>query len=239
MATFVLVHGAWHGGWCWSRVAGALRAAGHEVHSPTLTGLGERAHLGGPAIDLDTHIADVCGVFEAEEIGRAVLCGHSYGGMVITGAADRLAARIGAIVYLDAVIPEDGQSMFDIQGPERIRMFREAAAKSEGGWGVAPMPAEYFGVMDPADAAWVDRRCTPQPIATYDQRLSLTGAGAAIPRKIYIRAEKHPNSRFGPYAEMTRNDPAWEYHGIAAGHDVMVDKPDELTAILLGAATGL
>ncbi len=235
MTTYVLVHGAWHGGWCWTRVAKLLRDAGHEVHTPTLTGLGEKAHLLSRDIDLGTHIADICGVFEAEEITDAVLCGHSYGGMVITGAADRIADRIATIVYLDAFIPTDGQSLLDIQGPERRKLFLEQAAKSEDG-GVAPMSASYFSVMDPEDAAWIDRRCVPQPINTYDYRLRLTGAGDAIRRKIYILAEGHINSRFGPYAEQTRADPAWEYHGVAAGHDVMVDMPEELTEILLGAA---
>jgi pimeloyl-ACP methyl ester carboxylesterase len=233
MTTYVLVHGAWHGGWCWRRVADRLRAAGHRVFTPTLTGLGDRAHLGSPDIDLDTHIEDVCAVFEAEEIEHAVLCGHSYGGMVITGVADRIADRITAIVYLDAFIPEDGQSLFDIQGPERVKKFRAQAGE---GWRVAPMPAEYFGVMTAADVAWVDRRCVPQSIATYEQPVRRGGADAAIARKIYIFAEKHPNSRFGPYAEQTRNDPDWEFHAIAAGHDVMVDTPDELSEILLGAA---
>lgn len=235
MATYVLVHGAWHGGWCWKRVAKLLRDAGHEVHTPTLTGLGEKAHLLSRDIDLETHIADICGVFEAEEITDAVLCGHSYGGMVITGAADRLADRISTIVYLDAFIPRNGQSLLDIQGPDRQKLFREQAAKSSDG-GVAPMSASYFSVMDPEDAAWVDRRCVNQPINTYDQKVQLTGAGDAIPRKVYILAEGHINSRFGPYAEQTRDDPAWEYHGLPAGHDVMVDMPEELTEILLGAA---
>ena len=236
MTTYILVHGAWHGGWCWTRVARRLREAGHEVFTPTMTGLGDRAHLGGPGIDLDAHIADICAVFETEEIERAVLCGHSYAGMVVTGVADRLANRISALVYLDAFIPEHGQSLFDIQGPERADLFRDMAAKSGDGWGIAPVSAEYFGVMTPEDAAWVDRRCTPQPIATYEQPVRRGGADAAIPRKLYIRADKHPNSRFGPIAEKVRNDPGWEYHGIAAGHDVMVDKPDDLSKILLGAA---
>ena len=236
MTTYILVHGAWHGGWCWTRVARRLREAGHEVFTPTMTGLGDRAHLGGSGIDLDAHIADICAVFETEEIERAVLCGHSYAGMVVTGVADRLANRISALVYLDAFIPEDGQSLFDIQGPARADLFRDMAAKSGDGWGIAPVSAEYFGVMTPEDAAWVDRRCTPQPIATYEQPVRRGGADAAIPRKLYILADKHPNSRFGPIAEKLRNDPGWEYHGIAAGHDVMVDKPDDLTKILLGAA---
>jgi pimeloyl-ACP methyl ester carboxylesterase len=236
MTTYVLVHGAWHGGWCWRRVADRLRKAGHKVFTPTMTGLGDRAHLNSPDIDLNTHIQDICAVFEAEEIDRAVLCGHSYGGMVITGVADRLADRIRAIVYLDAFIPEDGQSLFDIQGPERVKMFHDLADQSGDGWRVPPVSAEYFAVKTPEDAAWVDRRCVAQSIATYETPVRRGGADQAIPRKIYIRAESYPNSNFGPFAERTKGDPGWEYHGVASGHDIMVDKPDELTEILLGAA---
>jgi len=113
-STYVLVHGAWHGGWCWKKVAPALRAAGHVVYTPTLTGLGERAHLANPAIDLATHVADVVNLLEAEELDKVVLVGHSYGGMVVTGVADRAADRIGRLVYLDAANPKDGQSLVDV-----------------------------------------------------------------------------------------------------------------------------
>ena len=119
MANFVLVHGAWHGGWCWVRVARILRDAGHEVFTPTLTGLGERVHLASADISLDTHVADVLGVLESEELEDVVLCGHSYGGMVVTGVAAQAAKRIDTLVYLDAFVPEDGQSVFELMGPER------------------------------------------------------------------------------------------------------------------------
>ena len=149
MVTFVLVHGAWHGGWCWTRVARKLRAAGHEVHTPTLTGLGERAHLLTRDVDLDTHIADILGLFEAEEIEDAVLCGHSYAGMVITDVADRIADRLRAIVYLDAFVPDHGQSLFDLYGEDRTADARALAASDGDGWRMPPRPAAYFGKTRP------------------------------------------------------------------------------------------
>lgn len=236
MATFVLVHGAWHGGWCWRRVADRLRSQGHRVFTPTLTGLGERVHLARPDTDLSTHIADVTDVIEAEELTDIVLCGHSYGGMVVTGVADRLAPAIGSLVFLDAFMPEAGQSMFDIQGAERERLVRARAAEAGDGWRIPAFSAEWFCVGDPADAAWVDRRMTPQPLGCYAERLTLSGAWRSIPRLTYIYAAGYTNSLFGPFAERCKADPAWRYREVPCGHDVMIDLPDELTALLGEAA---
>lgn len=233
MATYVLVHGAWHGGWCWARVARRLRAAGHEVFTPTLTGLGERAHLAGPDIALDTHITDVLAHVEAEELDDFILVGHSYGGMVVTGVADRLAGSIPALVYLDAYVPEDGQSMFSLQPPERAEESRRLASEGGDGWRIPPRTPEYFGVRDPADADWMRRRCVDQPIATFGQPVSLTGAVETIPRRVYILAQGHPNSRFGVFAERLRDQPGWEVHTVACGHEVMLEMPAELSEILL------
>ncbi|NNE84725.1 MAG: alpha/beta hydrolase [Alphaproteobacteria bacterium] len=236
MATFVLVQGAWHGGWCWRRVSERLRAQGHTVFTPTLTGLGDRVHLATPDVDLDTHIADVLALVEAEELSDIVLCGHSYGGMVITGVADRIAEKISSLVFLDAFIPEDGQSLFAIQGPERENLSRGMAAEKGDGWMIPSFPSEWFCLTDPADAAWVDRRCVPQPIETFAQPVSLTGAWRNITRLSYIYALGYKNSLFGPFAERAKADPDWHYHEVPCGHDVMVDMPDELTALLIEAA---
>ncbi|MPY69754.1 MAG: alpha/beta fold hydrolase [Alphaproteobacteria bacterium] len=236
MTAFVLVHGAWHGGWCWVRVAERLAKAGHRVFTPTLTGLGERAHLLSRAITLDTHIADICGVFESEELTDAVLVGHSLAGMIITPVADRLADRIGALVYLDAFLPRDGECHRDLVDPERAAQARRIVDERGDGWLVPPRSAEAFGVRDAADRAWIDRRCTPQPFAVMEQKISLTGAWERIPRKIYIRAGAYANSPFGRFAERCRDDPAWRYEEIACGHEIMVEKPDELAAILLELA---
>src|SRR5258705_1716413 len=131
-STYVLVHGAWHGGWCWKRVAPALRAAGHEVYTPTLTGLGERAHLANPAIDLATHISDVVNLLEAEELNEVVLLGHSYGGMVVTGVADRAPARLRRVIYLDAFLPEDGKSLLDYLHPDRRSIINRSEERRVG-----------------------------------------------------------------------------------------------------------
>ena len=139
MSTFVLVHGAWHGSWCWKRVRRALQARGHEVFTPTLTGVGERSHLLAPQVDLDTHINDVVNCVKWEELSDVVLCGHSYGGCVIRGAADRIADRIGALVYLDAFVPETGRSLHDTL-PQKTRDGQVDLAKAAGeGWKLPPI----------------------------------------------------------------------------------------------------
>ena len=236
MATFVLVQGAWHGGWCWRRVTARLRAAGHTVFAPTLTGLGERAHLATSHVNLDTHIADVVGLIEAEELSDIVVCGHSYGGMVVTGVADRCADIVRSLVFLDAFIPEDGQSLFDIQGAEREQAVRQRTNEQGDGWLIPPFSADWFCVADPSDAAWIDRRCVPHPIECFAQPVSLTGAWQTIPRLTYIFAVGYTNSLFGPFAEKAKAHPDWRYREVPCGHDVMIDMPDELTALLIEAA---
>ena len=170
MTTFVLVHGAWHGGWCYKRVARLLREAGHEVYTPTLTGLGERAHLMSRSIDLGTHIQDVVGVIRCEELSGVVLCGHSYGGMVIAGVAEQIAATIRSLVYLDAFVPESGKSVFDYLPAEQSAGMRADAEQNGEGYKVTPIPAAAFAV-NAKDAAWVDAMCVKQPLATFEQKL--------------------------------------------------------------------
>ncbi len=240
MATFVLVHGAWHGGWCYRDTARALRAAGHDVFTPTHTGLGERAHQGSENITLETHIRDIIGCIEAEELNDVILCGHSYGGMVITGVADRLAARIKALVYLDAFVPESGQSVIDLLpialGPEVsagfIGAFRGTA--TDGGR-MTPIPAEGFNVKaDNRD--WVDRRCVPQALATFEMPVLLTGAGAAVTHRTYILADGWDPSPFRHFAARFEGQPGWKVVKLPSSHDVMVDLPHELAAELLTLA---
>jgi pimeloyl-ACP methyl ester carboxylesterase len=235
MTNFVLVHGAWHGGWCWQRVARRLRAAGHEAYAPTLTGLGERAHLVSRQIDLDAHIEDIVGVLRAEELTDVVLCGHSYGGMVISGVADRVADRIAALVYLDAYVPSDGQSLSSLQLPERRAMLRAAVAERGAGWLMPPIPAVAFAVND-ADHAWVDRQCVPHPYACFEQPIRLTGAGDKVAKRTYIQAVGYAPSAFGALAQRLRGDKSWRVESLPCGHDVMVDMPDELAALLIAAA---
>ncbi len=234
MTTFVLVHGAWHGGWCWKHVARRLRAQGHDVYAPTLTGLAERAHLLSRAVDLDTHVRDIVELLRYEELTDVVLCGHSYGGMVITGVADQAAERIRSLVYLDAFVPADGQSVFDLQRPERIATFREEAQTKGAGWLLPPVPAARFKVK-PENQPWVDRQCTPHPLACFEQKLRLSGAYAGISRRSFIKAGAYVPSPFDAVLERLRNDKAWRVHSIPCGHDVMVDMPDELAAQLVAA----
>lgn len=236
MATYLLVHGAWHGGWCWRRVADILRARGHQVHTPTLTGLGERAHLATPEICLDTHIDDVLGVLDSEELDDVVLCGHSYGGMVITPVLDRRAAAFRAGVWLDAFVPQDGRSLMDAWPADRAQHIRQEVATCGDGWKVPPMPPDYFGVMDEDDADWVVRRCVPQPIRTFTQAAHLTGAWKTVPKKMYLLAGRHPNSRFDVYASPLSRDPDWDVRTVPAGHDVMIDTPELLADIFLELA---
>ena len=234
MATFVLVHGAWHGSWCWKRIRKALQARGHEVFTPTLTGVGERSHLLSPHVNLNTHIEDVANLIRWEDLSGVVLCGHSYGGCVITGVADRLPDRIGALVYLDAFVPEDGQSLFDILPGCAKASLLEAAWRDGEGWKVPPIPAEVFNVNS-GDVAWVNRQCTPQPIATFQQPLKLSGGGDRLKQVTFILATGFANSPFTVFYDRAKAR-GWNTLTVSCGHDVMLDRPEELTCVLLGIA---
>ena len=238
--TFVLVHGAWHGGWCYRETAVALRAAGHTVFTPTLTGLGERSHLNRENITLETHIRDICGCIEAEELSDVILCGHSYGGLVITGVADRMASRIQRLVYLDAFVPEHGQSLISClsqalseEGAQAwVDGFRASAIREHGGL-MAALPAEAFSVNE-HKRAWVDRRCGPQPLATFETSVLLTGAGSAIKERVFILADGWDPSPFRYYAAKVCELDGWRVSKMPCGHDVMVDLPLELATELMG-----
>lgn len=234
MSTFVLVHGAWHGSWCWKRVRRALHAQGHEVFTPTLTGVGERSHLLAPNVDLETHINDVVNCIKWEELSEVILCGHSYGGCVIRGAADRIADRIGALVYLDAFVPETGQSLHDTLPPE-MRNGQLDLAKAVGEeWKVPPIPAEVFQV-NAADRDWVNRQCTFQPLATFEQPLHLTGAIDRITNITFILAGGWEPSPFSMFYEKAKAN-GWKTLTIDSGHDVMLDKTEQLAQALLSVA---
>jgi pimeloyl-ACP methyl ester carboxylesterase len=228
--TFVLVHGAWHGAWCWSRVAPMLRAQGHDVFTPTLTGLGDRAHLGRPDTDLDTHIKDVVATMETEGLLAVVLIGHSYAGMVVSGVADRVPSRISRMVYLDAYVVENGKSLVDYVPAER----REGFVKSGEANGFPPFPPQAFGVTDPNDAAWVGSRLTNQPFRTFTQPLRLANPPPKVPHT-YIACVDPAMGPFTPIAAALRRSPAWKVVDLKTGHDAMVTKPRELTNLLLQA----
>ena len=231
MATFVLVHGAWHGGWCWRLVARALRRAGHEVYAPSLTGLGERRHLASPAIDLDTHIQDVVGLLEMEDLAGVVLLGHSYGGMVVTGAAERASRRIRELVYLDAFVPEHGKCLLDYAVPERAARMRE---EGEATGFVTPPPMSLWGLTRKEHLDFVGPREVKHPFATMSQKIVLKNAGAlsALPRT-FIYCSSPATGSFDQFAAKYRNDPAWRFHQLPTGHDAMILMPEAVTRILL------
>jgi pimeloyl-ACP methyl ester carboxylesterase len=230
MATFVLVHGAWHGGWCYARVAKKLRAAGHDVFTPTHTGVGERSHLAGIEVNLSLHVKDVCQVIEHEDLKDVILCGHSYGGMVITGVAAALGERIKSLFYLDAFMPEDGQCLFDFLPAELVGQF-VAGAKAAGGR-MPPIPAAAFNV-NAADAAWVDRMCVPQAFATFAEPVKLTGKEKKVKNRTHVLATGYDMHVFDQFHTKLKDDAAWKVRTVACGHDVMLDKPDELAKLLL------
>jgi len=233
MATFVLVHGGAHGGWCYQRVARLLRAAGHEVYTPTLTGLGERSHLVTPDVDLDLHIDDVVAVLHYEDLRDVILVGHSYGGMVITGVADRAPERVGKLVYLDAANPADGQSLADIAAPlmeaARSRMQVVDGVELVLFPGTEPMPS--YGVTDPDDIAWMQERLTAHPWKTFTQPLRLADEA---------RVGEIPTFHIVCTSTLATRDPAlmdraraegrlWD---VDTGHDLMITEPDAVAELL-------
>ncbi|GJD48436.1 Haloalkane dehalogenase [Methylobacterium crusticola] len=232
--TFVLVHGAWHGGWCWVRVADRLRAAGHRVLAPTCTGLGERAHLLDRNLTLDTFGRDVAGVIVAEELRDVILVGHSFGGLAISAVADAMPERLRHLVYLDAMIVEPGRAPFDVLPPEVAAARRRAAAESSGSLSLPAPPAAAFGVLDPDDAAWVERRLTPHPLGTYESPLTIRGpVGNGLPRT-YVDCTDPSYPALDGVKAWVRRQPGWGWRELATGHDAMVSAPDALAALLCG-----
>ena len=231
MSVYVLVHGAWGGSWCWRGIRKALQARGHEVFTPTLSGVGERSHLLSPQVDLNTHIADVVNLIRWEELSDVVLCGHSYGGCVVTGAADQVADRISALVYVDAFVPENGQSLHNTLPAAQRDAQVQGALATGNGWKVPPIPAEIFNV-NVRDRAWVNRQRTPQSLATFQQPLRLTGTLERIKNVTYILATGWEHSPFPQFYEKAKAK-GWKTLTMECGHDVMLDKREELLEVLL------
>jgi pimeloyl-ACP methyl ester carboxylesterase len=237
MATYVLVHGAGHGGWCYQRVARLLRAAGHEVHTPSLTGLGERSHLLTPEVGLDTHIADVTSLLAHEDLHDVILAGHSYGGIVITGAADRALDRVAQLVYLDAAILYDGESLHDVT--PALAAMREEMKVVDGIelvlWPDDPIAYSIYGVTDEADWAWMRERLHPHPWRAFTDKLRLANpeAVARLPRTV-INCPSTLARRVGESLERYHvGDRVWE---IDTGHDLMITEPEKTAAMLLQLA---
>jgi hypothetical protein len=231
--TFVLVHGAWHGGWCWRRVADLLAAKGHKVFTPTLTGLADRSHLLSKEVILDTHIADIAGLFKWEDIKDVCFVVHSYGGWPGSGALEQIGDRVSSIVWVDAFKPENGQRGVDYSSEFSRKALEAAVAKGEPGR--AAPPAAAFHVNE-KDLAWVDSKTTQQPNGVALQPIKLTGARDKVAKKTYIRATTYANPSFVAALAKTKADPAWKTYELDTGHDVMVDSPERLTEILLEVA---
>ena len=235
-ATYVLVHGGGHGGWCYQPLARILRAQGQEVYAPTLTGLGERAHLLRPAIDLDLHIEDIVQVLEYEDLKNVILVGHSYGGMVIAGVADRAAGRIGHLVFLDAATPQNGQSLVDIAGP--LMMAARAQGRMVDGIELVLFPGtdplHFYGVKDPRQIEWMKPRLTPHPWKCFEQKLALRNEAAIdeIPQTHIVCSSTLPG-RDVPTLEKRSDGRLWE---IDTGHDLMITEPDAVARLLLRLA---
>lgn len=232
---YVLVHGAWHGGWCWQKVSAILRANGAIVYTPTLSGLGEHKNTLDSNVNLDTHISDIVNFIEMEDLHDVILVGHSYGGTVIGGVADRIPERLRKLVYLDALLLENGQSALSLQPPAVQKAMVQAAAH-DGGLTMPAWPAKVFGVKDTADAHWVDARLTGQPFRTFSQTLTLHHPyGNHLP-KIFIACTVDMLPAIVPFAEKTKKSKDWSYYELATGHDAMITEPQKTAALFYSFA---
>ena len=241
--TFVLVHPAWFGGWCWKKITPLLRACAYDVYTPTLTGLGERAHLARPEIGLSVHIADIVNLLKYEDLSDVVLVGNSSGGMVITGVADQLPDAISHIVYLDAFVPQDGQALVDLILPDR-RAPMEALVQKEGqGWLLprfAPPPWEKFvpevwRITDDADLRWALPRLRPTPFGHFKEPVHRNNITAEKLPRTYIRCLQWPNAVFDRYAQEAQKTPGWRYRELKTSHLPFVTHPRELADVLIEA----
>ena len=226
MAVFVVAHGAWSSGWAWQKVRPLMRQRGHEFWTPSYTGLGERSHLANPEIDLELHIQDVVNVLEFEDLDDVVLLGHSYGGMVATGVADRAAPRLQQLVYLDAFVPRDGQSLHDLVPPEHVAHQRDHAID---GWKVQPTPVPADTSAE--DKVWIEARRMPQPIKTMTQKLRLKNGETKLPRSYIYCTKKAPGDVFVQFAERAQKE-GWPYFELAASHSPNVTAPAALADVL-------
>ena len=234
MTTFVLVHGAWGGSYGFRAVRGPLRAAGHEVFTPSLTGIGERVHLASPQVNLTTHVTDVVNTVLFEDLTDIVLLGYSYGGMVVTGALEHIADRVAHLVYLDAFLPDDGQSLRDLSGAP----YGKSAVGPGGEWLVPPMARNFDSAEE---AAWNFARRSPHPVGCFTERVRLRQPLEDYPfTRTYIKATEDPRApdaeRLHPFwkaAERAKTDPAWRYREIDTDHMIPMKRPAEMAELLL------
>jgi pimeloyl-ACP methyl ester carboxylesterase len=227
-ATFLVCHGAWSAGWAWKKMHPLMQAAGHRLVTPSYTGLGERAHLANPSIDLETHIQDILNVMKYEDLRDIVLIGHSYGGMVATGVTDRARDRIAQVIYIDAFVPDDGQSLLDLNEPARQRM--QELARTGDGWRVPPNPTPPDTPQD--DLEWLTERRVDMPIKCFLTPLKLHGGKLTLPRSYIYATRITPADTFGPFAKRAKSEPGWNYYEIDASHSPNVTAPEALIGLL-------
>ena len=231
MATFVLVHGAWHGGWCWARVAPKLRASGHIVHTPTMTGFGERSHLLSPDVGLETNVTDIMNVILWEDLTDIILVGASYAGMVTTSVADRLPERVSALAYINAFIAADSVSQNDMLPDWRREMIEKEIESDPDAWRMPPPAPDLIGVEDPEVAAWISDKMTIQSATTFRDRATITGGIDKITNRTFIRATGYPNSTFDATLKTYQEHPEWRAEVLDTSHDAMITAADEVTKI--------
>ena len=226
--TLLVAHGAWSAGWAWKKMHPLLSAAGIRLITPTYTGLGERVHLATPEVNLQTHVQDLVNVLKFDDPGRVVLVGHSYGGMVATQLADRIPEAFTQLVYLDAFVPQDGQSLLDLQGPDAALAFRERV-KAGDGWRAPPNPSPAD--TSAADVAWINERRVAHPAKCFETRVQLIRGDTRIPRT-YIRCMRtYGSETFAPFAARAKRE-GWPYHEMDASHSPHVTAPEALAALL-------
>jgi pimeloyl-ACP methyl ester carboxylesterase len=228
LTTILLAHGAWSAAWAWKKMRPLMVASGHVFLTPTYTGLGVHADLADRSVDLETHIEDILRVLHYEDVRDVVLLGHSYGGMVATGVADRAAARIAHLIYLDAFVPKPGQSLSDLVPAEQREKTRLSVVNGDG-WRVPPNPSPDD--TSPEDLAWIAGRRVPQPLKCFEQPLAFVHGDLRLPRS-YIRAMRNIHGPFGVFAERARSEPGWGYHEIDASHSPNITAPEALMALL-------
>ena len=229
--TFVLVPGAGHGAWAWRHLADLLRVSGHRVHALTLTGLAERSHLMSADITLETHIQDVVNIFRWEDIERATLVAHSYGGWVVSGAVERLEGRVSALAYVDAFVPEDGQRGYDLLNATQKAQVEEARARGEASR--AGPTSAALRIQRAVDAAWVDAHITQQPLGVSMDAVKLPGARERVPLKLYVRTPLFPQPVIDAVLARCQADAGWRTAVMNhCGHDPMIDDPRGLAALL-------
>lgn len=229
---FVLVHGAWHGGWAWKKVSEKLRAEGDLVYTPTLSGLGEHKNMLNKDVDLNTHISDIVNLIIMEDLHHVILVGHSYAGAVIAGVADRIPERLAKLVYLDALLVDNGQSALSLNPKESQDLFTKTAMEFDQGLSIPSPSSSWFGITDSVAIKWTDDRLTSQPLKTFTQPLALKNPyGNHLPL-IYIACRNPELAVLEQFADKAKKSKAWKYYELNTGHDAMISKPIELATLL-------